>query len=187
MNIFLIIFLLILFLPIPINFSIYYSKENYYIEVYKFKVLKKHKEIAVDDNKKDLNQKETTKSKKKKTSKKFFTKSLSPKKIIHALDKNKFKPKIRIEGSLSYSLPDAAKTALSYGVISATMPFILRIIQILFKIKKIKLPITPQFKDEFKVNFYIKSIIFLSVAQIIYMLFLILKGVSPKKEVKSNE
>lgn len=187
MKIFLIIILLILFLPIPINFSIYYTKENYYIKLYNFKILKSKKKPVVDNNKTEINQKEPKKTKKKKTSKKFFTKSLEPKKIISALDKNKFKPTLRMEGSISYSLNDAAKTAISYGVISAIMPFILRIIQILFKSKKVKLPITPQFKNEFTVNFYIKSIIFLSTAQIIYMLFLISKGVSPKKEVKNNE
>ena len=162
MKIFLIIILLILLLPIPIKVSICYSKENYYIKLYKFTILKKRTKNGVENN-------------------------FDPKKIIKALDRNKFKPTLRLEGSLSYSLNDAAKTAISYGAISATMPLILRVINVLFKSKKFKFPITPQFKDDFIVNFDIKSIIFLSVAQIIYMLFLIARGSVPKKEVKDNE
>lgn len=185
MKIFLIIILLILLLPIPIKVSICYSKENYYIKLYKFTILKNHTENWVENNKKKINQKKVTK--KKKNSNFFFTRSFDPKKILKALDRNKFKPTLRLEGSLSYSLNDAAKTAISYGAISATMPLILRIITVLFKSKKFKFPITPQFKDDFIVNFDIKSIIFLSLAQIIYMLFLIAKGSVPKKEVKDNE
>ena len=187
MKIFLIIILLILFLPIPIKFSIYYNKQNYYIRLYKFTILKKQEKQRVEHNKKVADKKEVKKLKKKKTSKNFFRRSFDPKKIIRALDRNKFKPTLRVEGSLSYSLNDASKTAISYGVISATMPLILRVIKILFKSKKFKFPITPQFKDEFLVIFDIKSIIFLSLAQIIYMLFLIAKGTSPIKEVKENE
>ena len=187
MKIFLIIILLILLLPIPIKLSICYSKENYYIKLYKFTILKKGTKNGVENNKKKINEKKINEIKKKKTSNFFFTRSFDPKKIVKALDRNKFKPTLRLEGSLSYSLNDAAKTAISYGAISATMPLILRIINVFFKSKKFKFPITPQFKDDFIVNFDIKSIIFLSLAQIIYMLFLIARGSVPKKEVKDNE
>ena len=51
MKIFLIIILLILLLPIPIKLSICYSKENYYIKLYKFTILKKGTKNGVENNK----------------------------------------------------------------------------------------------------------------------------------------
>ena len=61
MKLFLLI-LLILIIPIPIKISISYTKENYYIKIYKFNILKKQ----------NLNNEEiTTKNKKEKPYKKF--------------------------------------------------------------------------------------------------------------------
>lgn len=188
MKIFLLIILLIFFLPIPFKFIIHYSKENYYIRLYKFTLLKKEiKKKVIENEERREDNKEPTKPKKEKRLKKFFKRSYNPRKIIKALDKNRFKPTMRIDGRFDYSLNDAALTAISYGVISSLMPSLLRLIKIIFKTKKIKLPISPQFKDEFIVNFDIKSIIFLSLAQIIYMLFLILKGSVAHKEVNNND
>ena len=82
MKIFLIIILLILLLPIPIKVSICYSKENYYIKLYKFTILKNHTENWVENNKKKINQKKVNETKKKKNSNFFFTRSLILKKYL---------------------------------------------------------------------------------------------------------
>ena len=73
MKIFLIIILLILLLPIPIKLSICYSKENYYIKLYKFTILKKGTKNGVENNKKKIHEKKVNEAKKKKTSNLFFT------------------------------------------------------------------------------------------------------------------
>lgn len=181
MKIFLIIIFLLFFLPIPIMFSMYYNKEDYYIKLYKFVLISKQKENKVANNEKEKNvtaqidKKEKSKKRKNKDNKKFFKKHINPTSLIMTLNNNKFKPRLRLNGSLYYSLNDAAHTAILYGVISAICPVILKFIKIFFKTKNFKFPIIPQFTDKFLVRIEIKSIIFLSLGQIIYMLFLLFK------------
>lgn len=178
MKLFLLI-LLILIIPIPIKISISYTKENYYIKIYKFNILKKHSF-----------KKSSTKNKKK--SYKKFKKNRKLKisyviEIIKALNKNHFKPKLKLKGDFQYSLNDAAKTAIFYGILQSISPYILEGFKIPFKIKSFKLFIKPIFKDEFIGNFDITCIIFLSFGKTIIIICLIIKAILNKKKLKIKE
>lgn len=166
MKILFFIFCFILFCPIPLKFTLYYSLENYYLKFYKFIIISKHKNIRSKKIKLLIKHNEKKKSK--------FNisryKSFFPK-IFYS----KFKPSLKIELNFSYSLNNAFYTALAYGSLSTIYPFLYQLIKIPFRIKKHTLNISPIFKDEFLVKFEISSIIFISFAQIIYMLIIFIK------------
>jgi hypothetical protein len=177
MKLFLLIFLAIIFIPLPIKIDIFASTNNYYLKLYGFNILKKEK-------KEDINTKIPEINKTKKTS---ILKRLSTKNFIYLLkllNKSKFKPTLRIKGYFSYSLGDAAKTAVFYGILHTFFPLLLFALNIIFKIKKFHLPIKPVYEDKFIAEFQITSIITLSFAQIIYISILLVKTIKFIKEVK---
>lgn len=179
MNIFTILlslFLILIFVPLPIKITFLYTETNYYIKIYNHNLLSKSKP-------KKIKKQTIRKKKNKKSYIKTSLKSIPPNILLNFLDKNLYKPKIKIKGKIDYSLNDAALTAISYGIISSILPFIYKVITIIFNPKKINLPINPLFKNKFLVNIDINSIIFLSIAQIIYILFILLKAIIYKKEV----
>lgn len=178
-TILLLLFLLLIFVPLPIKITFLYNETNYYIKIYNHTLLSKSKPQKI----KKQNTKQIKNRKNKESYLKSSLKSISPNILISFLDKNLYKPKIKIKGEIDYSLNDAALTAISYGLISSILPFVYKIITIIFKPKKINLPINPLFQNNFLVNIDIKSIIFLSIAQIIYILFILLKAIIYTKEV----
>ncbi|MBS6006855.1 MAG: DUF2953 domain-containing protein [Clostridium baratii] len=178
-----IILLLLILIPIPIKISMFYSNNNYYIKVYNFNIIssKKSKKInkfvnrnlnrlidriSIDNRNIDFN---------------FY--KLFLKKLIFNLKRNRHKAKIKFNGELSYSLFDSFNTAIFYGILSAFFSFIYCGLNIPFKVKKSKLNIKPVFKDTLSINFYCKSIIFLSLGKVIYMLLIFLKTYLQVKEV----
>ncbi|MBE6051724.1 MAG: DUF2953 domain-containing protein [Clostridium sp.] len=192
------VFLLILFIiflisliPIPLTIKLFYDKNNYYIKIYKFTILKKNKkdENLAEEVKEEVKNSDTLKKakiKEKKFKLKLFDDFSFPDylELIKIISKNTFKPHIYINGYIDYSLNDAYYTAISFGIISTYAPLLYWIINIIFKTKKFNLPINPVFKDEFIFNTEIKSIITISMAQTIYMVFLIIKGILVIKECK---
>lgn len=171
MKLFLLLFILLMFIPIPIKFDISYSNKNYYIKIYNINISNK------------LNFKKSNNNKKEKPSKKnSFSKKITPQILLKAFNNNKFKPFLYLKGDFSYSFNDSAITAITYGLLSSLFPLLYKAINILFKICKFSLPIKPLFKNELLVNFKIKSIIFFSLAQIIYIFFLILKQIIYEEE-----
>jgi CxxC motif-containing protein len=180
MIIFLFILLLILFVPIPLKTSIYYFDENYYIKIYKFEILSKKKSLKKKGTiKKGNKYKKPVKNTILKDKKLIF-------KLIKVISKNKFKPTLKIKGNISYSLQNHGLTAITYGIISAILPFVYKTFGIAFKIKKFPLTITPIFKEIFYLKLQIEGIIFISFGKIIYMLFLILTTIINER-VKRNE
>lgn len=178
MKLFFIILIIILFTPIPLNISIYYSRNNYYINLYKFTIMSK------DKIKKNV--KNSTSSCKNKKKKKESLKLLSlihKKFLIENLYNSKFKFKIKLNGKLDYSFNDAAKTAIAYGLFSQITPILYFITNILFKIKNFKIDLNPIFEDKFLVKLEISSIIFISIAKIIYILIIIFKSILYSEEV----
>lgn len=165
-----ILFLLffILFLPIPLKFTIYYSLEDYYLRIYKFTIIsKKKKNISTFSNKfKTFNKKNKLKL--------SFSKY---KKFLSSAFYSKFKPSLKINLKLSYSLNDAYNTAIIYGVLCSISPFLNTFINTIFKIKKYHLNLNPIFKDEFLVKIEISSIIYISFAQTIYMATIFIKNI----------
>lgn len=177
MKIFFILLLLIIFLPLPLKSIIYYSNENYYIKLFNFKIVSKKNNTKINPiNETHNNTKEPKNKKNKKNHKKLLNlKELPFNKIIYTIDHNRFKPVLRCKGYISFSLPDAAITAITYGTISAIMPFIYRLFSIIFKNKKFNINITPSFRDEFFIEIKINSIIYISLGQIIYICYLLIK------------
>jgi len=183
MKFFLFIFLVTIFIPLPIKLSIYVSTKNYYVKIYRFYILKKDK----------LNNEKTKSSEIKKPYKRNLKrkpslfKGFSPKKIIkliNLLNKNKFKPVLRMKGYFAYSLGDAAKTAIFYGILSTYFPLLLFALNIVFKTKNLSLPIRPIYEDKIIAETEITSIITLSLVQIISMSVLLIKAIHILKEVK---
>lgn len=160
------ILLFILFFPIPLKFTSYYSPENYYIKIYKFILISK------DKNKKHKYLNKLIKYNKKNKSK--FNMS-QYKKFFSKLFYSKSKPSLKINLSFSYSLNDAYNTALIYGLLCTLFSFLYQLVNIPFNIKKYNLKIDPIFKDEILVNFETSSIIFISFAQIIYISIIFIK------------
>lgn len=179
MKLFLLI-LLILIIPIPIKISISYTKENYHIKIYKLNILKKQ-----NLNNEEITIKNKKENKKFKKNRKFEINYVIE--IIKVLNKNHFKPKLKLKGDFQYSLNDAAKTAIFYGILQSISPYILEGFKIPFKIKSFKLFIKPIFKDEFIGNFNITCIIFLSFGKTIIIICLIIKAILNKKKLKIKE
>lgn len=179
MKIFLTLFIIFMFFPIPIKFYIYYYNNCYYVKLYDFTLfnnatLKKKKEKI--KYKKNNPPKKNKSEMRRKLSKLLKSINYSDiKDIINKLYNRKFKPIIIMNSDFQYSLNDAARTALTYGVLSNIPSIVYCVINILFKPKKFKFDVIPQFIDKTLVKFESKSIIFISIANIIYMVLVLLK------------
>lgn len=167
------VILLIFFIPIPIKLSIFYSPEDYYVKLYRFTIISKRKV----KNKKRYSNKNEPAFKKNRKSIFIFNKEISAKSILSDFTKLyvKFKPFLRIKFSLEYSLNDAARTAIFYGVLYQAPPIIYILLKIPFNIKKFNYTITPIFEDKFLLKIETSSIIFLSFANIIYIIIILFK------------
>jgi hypothetical protein len=163
--------LLIFFIPIPIKFSIYYSAEDYYIKLYKIVIVSKKKDII----KKDIKYKSEPEVKEKFNLLSFLYKNINLKSFLSNLYRLKFKPLLRTKFSLHYSFNDAAKTAVSYGVLCQLPQLIFLLSSIPFNVRKFDFKINPIFEDKFLLKFETSSIIFLSLANIIYMIIILFK------------
>ena len=117
----------ILFFPIPLKFTSYYSSEDYYIKFYKFILISKHK----NNKPKNLNKliKYTKKNKSKFNISKY-------RKFLSKLFYSKFKPSLKVNLNFSYSLNDACNTALIYGLLYTLFSFLYHLINIPCNIKK---------------------------------------------------
>lgn len=166
------IILVILFIPIPLKISTYYFAEDYYIKFYRFIILSKEKNKLKKKKEKELYKDDL---KKKKTTKfkldNFRVKDIRP--LILKLYNRSFKPWLKFKCNIDYSLNDAAQTALLYGSICQQLPDLVHlIINIPFKSDKFTFDINPIFEDKFLLKIEISSIIFISLAHIIYVLIL---------------
>ncbi len=163
------IIIILLFMPIPIKVIIYYSPADYYIKIYKLTIMSKKKPPKRD---KPVVKKE----------RKFFLnayKNIDYKSLLSNMyNLNiRFKPLLKLNFSFYYSLNDAAKTAIFYGILCQIPPLIYIFLKFIFKINKFNLSINPIFEDKFLLKIEASSIIFLSFANIIYMTIIIFKKV----------
>ena len=172
------IILVILFIPIPLKITTYYSAEDYYIKFYRFIILSKQKNKFKKKKEKELYKDKTPNKdnlKKNKTTKfnlyNFRGKDIRT--LIIKLYNRSFKPWLQFKCNIDYSLNDAAKTAFLYGAICQQLPDLVHLISnIPFKSKKFIFDINPIFEDKFLLKIEISSIIFISLAHIIYVLIL---------------
>lgn len=175
MKIFLTLFIIIMFFPIPLKFYIYYYNNCYFVKLYNFTLFDN---AAFKKKKENIKRKEYNppiKDKSKYKASDLF-KSITYrdiKVIINKLSKLKFKPVLNLSSKLQYSFDDAARTAISYGVLSNIPSIIYFCINIIFKIKKYDFEIIPHFNDKLLLKLESKSIIFISIANIIYMIFIL--------------
>jgi hypothetical protein len=174
------IIVVLLFLPIPIWLKLTYNDSIANLYIYKFKIdlnklFKKTKEKA----------KTSPKARKLTKSLKKIELSLSDIKfIINRLNCIRFKPTLRINLNINYGLSDASITGIFYGVISTVNSLMHNICTIFFKVKKYSSEIKPEFqKLDFKAE--ITSIIFISIAKIIYILIILLKTYKNIKKRKT--
>lgn len=182
------ILLLISFLPIPIKLSGIFNKDDYYLKLYGFSLLKKGRKKGEPPKKKEEKPPAKKVTKEPKQKEKFdlfkFLKERIELKILYRNFKNsKFKPRLRVDGFFNYALGDPMQTALSYGAINMFLPIVYRGILLLFRSKKFKFDINPTLQGEGYLNVKLNCIIFFSIAHIIYMLFLIFKSILDTREV----
>lgn len=182
------ILLILSFLPIPIKLSLAFNKEDYYVKLYRFSILKKNKKPKKDTKEeKTASPKESSHkkapTKEKSNPMKFLKDRINIKILYRNFRDAKFKPLLRVDGFFNYSLGDPMNTAISYGAISMVLPFLYRGILLLFRSKKFKFDINPTLQSESYLNIKLNCIIFFSFAHIIYMLFLIFKSILDTREV----
>ncbi|MBK1810972.1 DUF2953 domain-containing protein [Clostridium sp. YIM B02505] len=180
-----ILILLLLIVPFPIKLRVIFQDLDLEVYLYRFKVFSLQKTLK----KKKEKEKCKPKKEKKKPKKKKLQFNLEVlKNIIYKLNHNPIKPKMRLCYQMNYSTGDAANTAKIYGIIYQVITTFYMILNIPFKIVENDMNLTPNFQSEgIYVKIKIKSIIFLNLVKIIYMILLILlslkyKEVDPKGE-----
>jgi len=151
---FILILFVLVFIPIPLKIKINYINKTFSLKIYNLNVIDK---INLKDNKPSLGGKKKSSS------------LINNFKVnLRSLKKLKFKPHIKIKVKLVYGLDDAAYTAITYGLIPTLSTFIFAIIKNIFVVKKKEIHVKPVF-NSFYFNLEISSIIYISLAKIIYM------------------
>ena len=156
--------LFLLLVPIPIKITLAYIDNRLCLYLFNFKINLQKKRNNKEDNKF------------KKASKKLNLDLTDVKLLVHKVDCNKFKPTLRMNITLDYGLLDACSTGIAYGLINSLSPFIYKLLTMIFKVKKFKMELKPNFED-LVLSAKIKSIIFINLAKIMYILVIIVKSI----------
>ena len=179
--IFLLILIFLIFIPIPIKLNILYKDLNINLKLY-------NKSIISFDFKPDSTNKKA-KKKLKKANKKlsFFKKHLEHKelmiqKFLKNLSSSRFKPLVNFKTDIDFGISDAATCAIVYGLLWNLYTLIRIPLELVFKIKNISLSINPRFNTNYLL-FNINSIFYISLANIIYIMFLLFKSSKNKEEI----
>ena len=176
-----IIILIILFLPIPIKIKIEYLNNNLIIKLYKYTLFSTKNGIENKLLKKIIKKEPKVKETVAKSNAKMkHPKKISIKKLYKNISTNRFKPKLKINAFLIYGFDDAAFTALLYGLLCNLPNLLYFFLSIIFNIKKLSFDIDPKFNTTL-LSFGITSIFYFNIANIIYMLFLLLKSIENKE------
>lgn len=150
---------LIIFLKIPLNFKILIENTHIIIKLYNFTLFDTLKKNKVSKNIKN------------KSSKRKFTSNISLpeiQEIFQIISSNRFKPSIKHYLYLHLGLEDACNLALLYGSLYNFSPIMYALLNMVFNIKDYDFIITPHFNQKI-LNVEIKSIIYVSIANIIYI------------------
>lgn len=145
------IILVLFFLPIPIMFNISYDNG---LKFYLYK-----KNIS------------SPKKSKRNKSKKNKNAAIDVKYLIFTLQNNKIKPSLDLTTNISYSLDDAALTAISTGAFSAILDAIYLFLSTFIKLKKSSYKLNPLFNEDKKILLSVKGIFYLSIANVLYLIF----------------
>ena len=163
-----IIFILLIticFIPIPIKIKFIYEDNVPKLFIYKFN-------MNLKSFSKGIKSKATSKNTKKKGSIKFQ----NIKMIIKKINSSNFKPRLKLKVKIEFGFSDAAITALSYGLINILWPIIYELFNVVFKIKNFQYDFNPDFNNA-KVKLQANSIIFISLVNVMYMVFIIYKNI----------
>ncbi|MBW9144162.1 DUF2953 domain-containing protein [Clostridium sp. CM027] len=173
--VFLLTIIIILF-PIHLKITLKYSNKILGIYIYNKKL--KVKKVLKNGNKNDL----------KGSLKENFFKSLilsDIKLITYKIKKLKFKPTLTLNTKLEYGFDDAALVAILFGLIHSTYSFLYLILTDFVKVKNIDLKVNPHFKkNDFVME--ISSIIYVNLAKITYIAFIMLICLITIKHNKMN-
>lgn len=151
------ILIIVFFIPIPIKFKIKYDNKNLKISFYNIDITKKLKHI---------NKKAKLDIKFKEDQTPMFSNSL--KVVLKTLKRIKFKPLLKIGINIRYGVDDAAKTALTYGLISTLVAFLFELSKSFVILKCENININPDFNSFFLTG-EIDSIISANLTKIIYI------------------
>jgi hypothetical protein len=176
-----VILLLIIFVPIKIKLRVLFKENKLSVYIYKFQILPKKEKKEEDST---LAKKRKKKDTEKKEKKKFLTtflkkiriKSMS---LLDDLIYNKFKPKLRVKNNILYSLEDPALTAEIFGAMNLTIYSILSLIGLFLNLTPI-VQLEPTFINKTFFDIEFESILSVSLAQIIVILFLVVKNIKFK-------
>jgi len=178
---FLLILIFVIFLPIPIKLNILYKDFIINLKLYNKSIIN----FDLRNTSAYINKKDESNKKHKKTS--FFQKYLKNKEIeikelLLNLNSNKFKPLINIKTNINFGLSDSAICAIIYGFLWNLTAMIRIPLDLIFNIKNISLSINPKFNTNYLL-FNINSIFYISLANIIYIIFLLFKSFKNKEEI----
>jgi len=166
-----ILLIIICFIPIPIKIKFIYEDKVAKLFIYKFNI-----------NLKSFSKKTKSKSTSKNIKKKRKIKFQNIKVILKKINSSNFKPRLKLKVKMDYGFSDAAITGLFYGFLNIMWPVVQELFNIIFKIKKFEYDFNPDFNNT-KVKFQANSIIFISLVNVMYMVFIIFRNI--RKPVKS--
>ena len=160
-----ILLFIIFFIPIPIKIKFIYEDKIAKLFIYKFNV-----------NIKEFLNKKKSPVAVKKTKNKRNIKFQNVKAILKDISSSKFKPRLKLKVKMDYGFSDAAITGLSYGLINIICPIIFELFNSIFKIKNFEYDLNPDFNNA-KVKLQANSIIFISLVNVMYMVFIIFRNI----------
>lgn len=163
----LLLFLIIIFVPIPIMFEISYVDNIFKAFIYKKLIFSTEKNKEEKSISSKANPKKKKKSKQKNKSKKFDINAL-----LASLYHNPYKPKLKLWLDFEYSLDDAAYTALLYGVLHSALATICSLLNSYINLQIKHLKTNPLFTNTTNFFIKVKGIFYINLAKIIYILFL---------------
>jgi len=163
--------IILIFLPLPIKVSVVSFDNRVILSIYNHK-------IDVMSRVKAARAAKRTELKVKKTIKRnrewLKVNSTTVRNFIRYINCKKFKPTLKLRIDLNYGFDDAAVTGMAYGLFNCASPIFYKAVDILFKVKNYKYNVNPDFNSKkFIYKIEIKSIIFISLANVIYMMFII--------------
>ena len=155
-----IILIIILFIPFPVKIKVKYSKKNFTFKIYNLNISNKLKSMNTPNCPETEN--------------KLFHVIKTLKNNLNFIKEIKFKLNLKINMKITYGLEDAAHTALAYGFIHSINTLALNILSKIFIIKQKQIYINPDFNN-LHLKIQINSIIYISLAKIIYTGILLMK------------
>lgn len=94
----------------------------------------------------------------------------------------KYKPSLKIKLNAIYGLDNAAYTALLHGFITSFYPILIQLINIIFNVRESNIKVHPEF-NKLVLILEINSIIFVNLAKVIYISYIILKNLHKSKKM----